>query len=295
MVGWLIWWIEWVTRFQKLFPYTYPNNASVLSHTFPSSFIFKFGELGGFTAIQTKLNIDEIEIAVRVTILGLIFSPSWLTYFKSNGIVATLGMVDRLWDSVCRRKVTMFTTTALSCSALNVSLSFPLPPILTYTQTHPLIPPLCVVKTLCCVVCSEASLYWCFLLGTWPEPAQCKAIDWDAHIHTRKHTRSTISISKRHRLLSSSSGSSVECVSCQIPNIPRGKGERRSESERRKDNGSAPLLYCLPGLSHSFVFFEQEVKWGRGRGGFTEWKEDEGELRSRNGWLPEKKETGTIH
>lgn len=39
----------------------------------PSSFLFfKFGELGGFTAIQEKLNTDEIEIAVSATALTFI-------------------------------------------------------------------------------------------------------------------------------------------------------------------------------------------------------------------------------
>lgn len=32
-----------------------------------SFFFVQFGELGGFTAIQSKLNTDEIEIAVSVT------------------------------------------------------------------------------------------------------------------------------------------------------------------------------------------------------------------------------------
>lgn len=45
---------------------------------FPLFFFFlvKFGELGGFTAIQAKLNTDEIEIAVSTTTLTFIFLPS---------------------------------------------------------------------------------------------------------------------------------------------------------------------------------------------------------------------------
>lgn len=38
-----------------------------------SCFFVKFGELGGFTAIQTKLNTEEIEIAVRLTLLIFVF------------------------------------------------------------------------------------------------------------------------------------------------------------------------------------------------------------------------------
>lgn len=40
-----------------------------------SSFFVKFGELGGFTAIQTKLNTDEIEIAVRLSYICLPCPP----------------------------------------------------------------------------------------------------------------------------------------------------------------------------------------------------------------------------
>lgn len=47
---------------------------SVLPHVSFLSVIFvKFGELGGFTAIQTKLNTEEIEIAVRT----IVFTSSY--------------------------------------------------------------------------------------------------------------------------------------------------------------------------------------------------------------------------
>ena len=55
----------------------------------------KFGELEGFTAIQTKLNTDEIEIAVRLSSPTFVF-PAFLTYvqmyLKSDEIVTTLVM-----------------------------------------------------------------------------------------------------------------------------------------------------------------------------------------------------------
>lgn len=38
-----------------------------------SFFVVKFGELGGFTAIQTKLNFEDIEIAVRISLLVACF------------------------------------------------------------------------------------------------------------------------------------------------------------------------------------------------------------------------------
>lgn len=86
MVGWSTWWIEWVSAFiysprvvvlsllPHMSPYLFP----------PLFFFFKFGELGGFTAIQTKLNTDEIEIAVSGTAPASMFLPFFkivLTYF----------------------------------------------------------------------------------------------------------------------------------------------------------------------------------------------------------------------
>lgn len=61
-----------------------------------SSFLFllfvQFGELGGFTAIQTKLNADEIEIAVRLSSPTFVFHTCGQKDLKSDEIVTTLVM-----------------------------------------------------------------------------------------------------------------------------------------------------------------------------------------------------------
>lgn len=52
--------------------------VSVFPHLSPVFFFFvQFGELGGFTAIQSKLNTDEIEIAVSVTSFLLRLCPPY--------------------------------------------------------------------------------------------------------------------------------------------------------------------------------------------------------------------------
>lgn len=79
--------------------------------SFPSPLFVKFGELGGFTAIQAKLNTEEIEISVSTAPCTFIYKWSGISW--SEEIVPVL-MIDGE-RCLYRQKVTMFTLMTLSC------------------------------------------------------------------------------------------------------------------------------------------------------------------------------------
>lgn len=150
------------------------------SFPFPLFFV-KFGELGGFTAIQAKLNTEEIEIAVSTTTFTFKWSGVSLEWWNSY-------CPDIDGERCCRQPIQAkghhvyphdSQLQGVECFSLSLSR------LHTNTLSHPP-----AVWWLKCSVVSCVLRHPCTDASFWEpgrKPLQCIAID----SHTCRHTPST--------------------------------------------------------------------------------------------------------